>query len=107
MGGMIWGISMALYEDAMLDQRVGGWVNNNLAEYHVPVNADVRQIEALWVEEEDQHINPLGAKGIGEIGITGSTAAITNAIFNATGIRVRNLPVTPDKLLGPKWNQFS
>ena len=102
LGGMIWGISMALYEDALLDQRLGGWVNNNLAEYHVPVNADVRQVEALWVEEEDHHINPLGAKGIGEIGITGSAAAVTNAIFNATGIRVRALPVTADKLLGPK-----
>jgi xanthine dehydrogenase YagR molybdenum-binding subunit len=100
LGGMIWGIGMALYESAMLDERTGGWVNNNLAEYHVPVNADVRQVEAIWVDEQDQHINPLGAKGIGEIGITGSVAAITNAIFNATGIRVRNLPVTPDKLLG-------
>jgi xanthine dehydrogenase YagR molybdenum-binding subunit len=91
----------------MLDQRTGGWVNNNLAEYHVPVNADVRQVEALWVEEEDQHINPLGAKGIGEIGITGSAAAVTNAIFNATGIRVRDLPVTADKLLGTKLGAVS
>jgi xanthine dehydrogenase YagR molybdenum-binding subunit len=99
MGGMIWGISMALYEDALMDRRLGRFVNNNLAEYHVPVNADVGQIEALWVEEKDQHINPLGAKGIGEIGITGSAAAVANAIFNATGKRVRDLPITPDKLL--------
>ncbi len=99
MGGMIWGISMALYEDALMDGRLGRFVNNNLAEYHVPVNADIGRIEALWVEEHDQHINPLGAKGIGEIGITGAAAAVANAIFNATGKRVRDLPITPDKLL--------
>ena len=99
MGGMIWGISLALHEEAALDQKVGRWVNNNLAEYHVPVNADVGVIEAMWVEEKDEHINPLGAKGIGEIGITGAGAAIANAVFHATGKRVRDLPITPDKLL--------
>lgn len=99
MGGMVWGISMALHESAATDYRLGRWVNNNLAEYHVPVNLDVGQIDVLWVDEKDQHINPLGAKGIGEIGITGSTAAIANAIFHATGKRVRDLPITLDKLI--------
>ncbi len=74
-------------------------MNNNLAEYHVPTNADVGDIDAFWVDEEDAHINPLGAKGVGEIGITGAGAAVANAIFHATGIRVRELPITPDKLL--------
>jgi xanthine dehydrogenase YagR molybdenum-binding subunit len=99
MGGMVWGISMALYEHAMTDYRLGRWVNNNLAEYHVPTNSDVGQIDVLWVDEKDDHINPIGAKGIGEIGITGSTAAIANAVFHATGKRVRDLPITLDKLL--------
>ncbi|MGA8028978.1 MAG: xanthine dehydrogenase family protein molybdopterin-binding subunit [Bryobacteraceae bacterium] len=99
MGGMVWGIGMALYEDAVMDQRLGRWVNNNLAEYHVPVNADVGQLEAIWVDEKDDHVNPIGAKGIGEIGITGAAAAIANAVFHATGVRVRDLPITLDKLL--------
>ena len=98
-GGMIWGISMALYEEAAFDKRLGRWVNNNLAEYHVPVNADIGQIEALWVDEKDNHVNPLGAKGIGEIGITGAAAAVANAVFHATGKRVRDLPITLDKLI--------
>ena len=99
MGGMVWGIGMALLEHAVMDKRLGRWVNNNLAEYHVPVNADVPKIEALWVDEKDEHINPLGAKGVGEIGITGATAAIANAVYHATGKRVRDLPITLDKLL--------
>jgi xanthine dehydrogenase YagR molybdenum-binding subunit len=99
LGGMVWGISMALHEEALMDQRLGRWVNNNLAEYHVPVNADIRDIEAIWVDEDDGHINPLGAKGIGEIGITGAAAAIANAVFNATGKRVRDLPIAVDKLV--------
>lgn len=99
-GGMVWGISLALYEDAMLDKRLGRWVNNNLAEYHVPCNLDVGNVDAFWVEETDYRINPIGAKGIGEIGITGAGAAVANAVFHATGIRVRDLPITPDKLLG-------
>lgn len=98
-GGMIWGMGMALYEQAVMDERVGRWVNNNLAEYHVACNADARLVEAYWVDEKDDHINPIGAKGIGEIGITGSAAAIANAVFHATGKRVRDLPITCDKLL--------
>ena len=99
MGGMIWGVSMALYEHGAMDERLGRFVNNNLAEYHVPVNADIGQIDALWVDEKDDHVNPIGAKGIGEIGITGAAAAVANAVFHATGKRVRDLPITLDKLL--------
>ena len=96
---MGWGISMALNETVYTDYKLGRWVNNNLADYHVPTNLDVGEMDAFWVEEEDTHINPIGAKGIGEIGITGAAAAIANAVFHATGIRVRDLPITPDKLL--------
>ncbi len=99
MGGMVWGLGMALEEHTQYDERLGRIVNNNLAEYHVPVNADVPSIDVEWVDEQDSHINPIGAKGIGEIGITGSVDAIVNAIFHATGRRVRDLPVTLDKLL--------
>ena len=98
-GGMVWGASMALFEQNLYDERLGRIVNNNLAEYHVPVNLDIPHIDALWVEEVDLRVNPLGVKGIGEIGITGAAAAVANAIFNATGKRIRNLPITPDKLL--------
>lgn len=99
-GGMIWGMSMALHEHTFMDDRLGRFVNNNLAEYHVPVHADSpAQIEALCVEEVDPHVNPIGAKGIGEIGITGSSAAVANAVFHATGRRVRDLPITVDKLI--------
>jgi xanthine dehydrogenase YagR molybdenum-binding subunit len=98
-GGMGWGISLALYEHAVLDKKLGRWVNNNLAEYHVPANLDIGDVDAFWIDEKDTDVNPLGVKGIGEIGITGAGAAIANAVFHATGIRVRNLPITPDKLL--------
>jgi xanthine dehydrogenase YagR molybdenum-binding subunit len=98
-GGIVWGISMALFEESMLDLNTGRIVNSNLAEYHVPVNADVPEIEVLVVDEEDPYVNPLGAKGIGEIGITGVPAAIANAVYHATGKRVRDLPITLDKLL--------
>ena len=98
-GGMTWGISMALQEETHMDARYGRYVNANLGEYHVPVNADIPAIEAYFVEEEDQHVNPIGVKGIGEIGIVGVAAAVANAIFHATGKRIRNLPITPDKLL--------
>lgn len=99
MGGMVWGISLALHENTVYDQRLGRIVNNNLAEYHVPTNADVGLIDVAWVPEDDRHVSPIGAKGIGEIGITGSAAAIANAVYHATGKRIREAPITPDKLL--------
>jgi xanthine dehydrogenase YagR molybdenum-binding subunit len=99
MGGIIWGISFALLEHDAYDERLARIVNNNLAEYHVPTNADVGEIDVLWVDEPDTHVSPMGAKGIGEIGITGSAAAVANAIYHATGKRVRDLPITLDKLL--------
>ncbi|AKJ04980.1 xanthine dehydrogenase YagR molybdenum-binding subunit [Archangium gephyra] len=99
LGGIVWGIGMALEEESVLDQKLGRFMNHNLAEYHVPVNADVQDIDVIFVDEEDTIVNPLGAKGLGEIGIVGVAAAIANAIFHATGKRVRNLPITPDKLL--------
>jgi xanthine dehydrogenase YagR molybdenum-binding subunit len=98
-GGMTMGIGMALMEESTMDDRLGAWVNHDLAMYHVPVNADVPSIEAVWLDEDDPHINPMGAKGIGEIGIVGTAAAVANAVFDATGLRVRDLPITPDKLL--------
>jgi xanthine dehydrogenase YagR molybdenum-binding subunit len=99
MGGMVWGMSMALFEQSVVDHRFGHVVNHDLAEYHVPSHADVCDIDVSWLDEPDPHVNALGAKGIGEIGITGTAAAITSAVYNATGIRVRDLPVTPDKLV--------
>ncbi len=97
-GGIVWGISLALEEDAHLDNTYGRVVNNNLGEYHVPVNADVQTIDVNVVGIPDLKFNPQGARGIGEIGITGIAAAINNAVFNATGKRVRSFPITPDKL---------
>jgi xanthine dehydrogenase YagR molybdenum-binding subunit len=99
MGGIVGGLGMALFEETVFDLRNGRAVNGNLAEYHVPVHADIGSIEVEVVEEDDPHVNPLGAKGIGEIGITGVAAAVANAVFHATGRRVRNLPITLDKLL--------
>jgi xanthine dehydrogenase YagR molybdenum-binding subunit len=99
LGGIVWGAGMALFEESIRDPRYGRIVNANLAEYHVPVNADIGSIEVLFVPEDDPHVNPLGAKGIGEIGITGVAGAIGNAVFNATGKRIRELPITLDKLL--------
>jgi xanthine dehydrogenase YagR molybdenum-binding subunit len=99
MGGIVWGIGLALLEETIIDPRYGRAVNGNLAEYHVPVNADIQDIDVQIVDEDDPHVNPLGAKGIGEIGITGVGAAIANAVYHATGKRVRDLPVMLDKLL--------
>ncbi|MUG91669.1 molybdopterin-dependent oxidoreductase [Scytonema sp. UIC 10036] len=98
-GGIVWGISQALHEETHIDDRYGHFVNHNLAEYHVPVNADIPNIEVVFVEEKDPYVNPLGVKGVGEIGIVGAGAAVANAIYHATGKRIRNLPITPDKLL--------
>jgi xanthine dehydrogenase YagR molybdenum-binding subunit len=98
-GGIVWGIGLAMLEETVTDSRTGKIVNNNLADYHVPVNADVPDIDIIMVPEQDSHVNSLGVKGIGEIGIVGSAAAIANAIYHATGKRVREFPITPDKLL--------
>jgi xanthine dehydrogenase YagR molybdenum-binding subunit len=98
-GGMIWGVSLALHEHAVLDARSGRVMNASLAEYHVPVNADIPSVEAILVEEHDPHVNPLGIKGVGEIGITGTAGAIANAVWHATGVRVRDIPITLDRLL--------
>jgi xanthine dehydrogenase YagR molybdenum-binding subunit len=99
MGAVVWGISHALHEESIVDQNFGRFMNHNLAEYLVPVNADIHDIEVIFVEEKDDIINPLGAKGLGEIGIVGVAAAVANAIYHATGKRVRALPITIDKLL--------
>jgi xanthine dehydrogenase YagR molybdenum-binding subunit len=99
MGGIVWGISLALFEETLIDGRNGRAVNGNLAEYHVPTNADIQDIDVQIVDEDDPHVNPLGAKGIGEIGITGVGAAIANAVYHATGRRVRELPITLDKVM--------
>jgi xanthine dehydrogenase YagR molybdenum-binding subunit len=98
MGGVVWGIGMALHEETLFDHHFGRVMNANIAEYHVPVNADVHDIEVIFVDEPDEIINPLGIKGLGEIGIVGVAAAIANAIYHATGKRVRDLPITLDKL---------
>jgi xanthine dehydrogenase YagR molybdenum-binding subunit len=99
MGGIVWGIGSALLEKSDLDARYGRYTNANLGEYHVPVNADVGTLDISFVGAGDPYINPLGARGIGEIGITGVSGAIANAVYHATGVRVRDLPVTLDKLL--------
>lgn len=98
-GGTIMGSGMALMEEAVIDHRYGRLVNNNFADYHVPVQADIPQIEALFVNKPDPYINPIGAKGMGEIATIGVAAAVANAVYNATGKRIRELPITPDKLV--------
>ena len=98
-GGMIWGVSFAVNECAVTDTRSGRTMNPNLAEYHIPVNADVPAIEAILVEEHDPHVNALGIKGVGEIGVTGTAGAVANAVWHATGVRVRKFPITLDRLI--------
>jgi xanthine dehydrogenase YagR molybdenum-binding subunit len=98
MGGVVWGIGVALLEETLIDHHFGRIMNANIAEYHVPVNADVHDIEVIFIDEQDDIVNPLGIKGLGEIGIVGVSAAIANALYHATGKRVRDLPITLDKL---------
>lgn len=99
-GGVVGGIGGALMEESVIDERYGRWVNNNFADYHVPVHADVPAIEAVFVDKPDPVLNPVGSKGMGEIALIGFAAAVANAVYNATGKRVRELPITPDKLIG-------
>ena len=98
-GGMTMGIGMALHEESLIDLEFGDYLNHDLAGYHVPTNADIEDIEAVWLDEDDPHVNPMGAKGIGEIGIVGTAAAVANAVYHATGIRVRDLPIGPGRLI--------
>jgi xanthine dehydrogenase YagR molybdenum-binding subunit len=99
LGGMTMGISMALHEVSVMDPKVGQVVNHDFADYHIAACADIGEFEAHWLDGHDPHTNPMGSKGIGEIGIVGTAAAVANAVHHATGIRVRDLPITPDKLL--------
>ena len=99
LGGMIWGVSFALHEQAVMDRRSSRTLNANLAEYHIPVNADVPGVEALLIDEHDPHVNALGIKGVGEIGVTGTAGAVANAVWHATGIRVRRFPIRIEDLV--------
>lgn len=99
LGGVVMGMGMALHEETFADRTLGRWMNHNYAEYHVPAHADVHDIDVIFVHEPDPEVSPLGVKGLGEIGIVGTAAAIANAIYHATGKRVRQLPITIDKLL--------
>ena len=99
LGGVVWGISAALHEETVTDHRLGRIMNHSLAEYHLPVNADIHDIEVIFVDEPDPEVTPLGVKGLGEIGVVATAAAVANAIFHATGKRQRSLPITIDKLL--------
>ena len=99
LGGITQGIGMALMEQTLYDKRDGRVVTDNLADYLVPVNADVERIEPFFLDIPDPYINPLGARGVGEIAITGVAAAIANAVYHATGVRIRDLPITVEKLI--------
>jgi xanthine dehydrogenase YagR molybdenum-binding subunit len=99
MGGAIWGLSAALFEATQIDTQTARYMNDNLADYLVPVNADVPDIQIVVVPEDDDRVNPLGIKGIGEVGIVGMNAAVANAVFHATGKRIRDLPIRAEKLL--------
>jgi xanthine dehydrogenase YagR molybdenum-binding subunit len=99
MGGMVWGISSALHEATEIDKRYARYVNDNLADYRIPVNADVQQVEVILVSEVDNDVNPAGIKRLGELANVGTAAAIANAIYDATGVRVRGLPIRIEDLL--------
>jgi xanthine dehydrogenase YagR molybdenum-binding subunit len=99
LGGVVMGIGMALHEETLADSKLGRWMNHNLAEYHVPAHADVEAIDVIFVDEHDPEVTPLGVKGVGEIGIVGTAAAVANAIYHATGKRIRSLPITIDRLM--------
>jgi xanthine dehydrogenase YagR molybdenum-binding subunit len=99
LGGMIWGISSALHEATEIDKKRARYINDNLADYLVPVNADVDKVEIILVPEEDHNVNPAGVKGIGELANVGTAAAVANAVYHATGTRVRELPIRIEKLL--------
>jgi xanthine dehydrogenase YagR molybdenum-binding subunit len=101
LGGMVFGVGMALHEEAMTDHGLGRIMNHNFAEYHVPANADIFDLDVIFVDERDDKASPIGVKGLGEIGIVGAPAAIANAVFHATGKRIRHLPITIDKVLAP------
>jgi xanthine dehydrogenase YagR molybdenum-binding subunit len=98
-GGMTMGLGMALMEEGVMDARFGDYVNHDLAGYHVASCADIESIEVMTIEEDDPHLNPMGSKGIGEIGIVGTAAAVANAVRHATGVRFRALPLRPDRVL--------
>jgi xanthine dehydrogenase YagR molybdenum-binding subunit len=100
-GAVVWGISQALHEETHADHRLGRFMNHDLSEYHVAVNADIHDIDVVFVDEDDRVVSRLGAKGVGEIGIVGVSAAICNAIYHATGRRVRSTPMTPEKVMAP------
>ena len=99
MGGMIWGISSALHEKTEIDLRTARYTNDNISEYLIPVNADIDAIDVIIVPEQDAAVNPIGMKGLGEIGVVGMNAAVANAVHHATGRRIRNLPIRLDDLL--------
>ena len=98
-GASVWGIGMALEEDSLVDHNLGRFMNRNLAEYHVAVNRDTPDIDVIFVDEHDEHVNQLGAKGLGEVGLCGMAAAVANAVYHATGKRVRELPITLDNVI--------
>ena len=98
-GGMTMGLGMALHEAGIMDPQFGDYANNDLSQYHIPAHADVPAIEIGWIDEQDSQVNPLGVKGIGELGVVGTAAAIANAVWHATGVRYRTLPLTPSRVL--------
>ena len=99
MGGMVWGLSNALLEETEIDRKRARFVNANIAEYHVAVNADVVSVQVEMLDEQDELVNPLGVKGIGELGIVGTSAAVANAVYHATGVRVRKTPILIEDIL--------